>query len=238
MVEGWLSPQSVSGRRGQHLVIGYADLVLPSEHCSGGESPEIAAKNARDSLHAWGPACYSPDMVMIQFVERGRIVREVTLHELMPDLSKMIKTASSWHWGDFSPGLNGRGEFVVKTVDYRELHFDVKTGRLVMVDRMYRAWLRDLMWPPYRHALLSLAIGIVIGISFRNRLGHALLMSIAVSIGLLFFALWMNGDFATGTYSFVPLLTVLYLIPSGLAVIVMSFVWRLAGQSINKPCGS
>jgi hypothetical protein len=46
---------------GQHLVIAYEDLVLRSESASD-ESPDLVAKNLRDSIHAWGPATYSPDM--------------------------------------------------------------------------------------------------------------------------------------------------------------------------------
>lgn len=214
---------------GQHLLIGYVDLVLRPEIVREAEAPDIAAKNARDTIHAWGPATYSPDMVMLQFVELGRIIREVTLRELMPDLSKMIKTASSWHWGDFSPGLNSRGEFVVQTIDHRELRFDIKTGRLIRADRMYRAWLRDLMWPPYRHALPSLAIGIIIGTLFRGRIRFALLTSVAFSIALLVFALWIDESFTTGSYSFITTLAVLYLVPSALAVVLLSLLWRLTG---------
>jgi len=218
---------------GQHLVIAYEDLVLRSDSAAD-ESSDLVAKNLRDSIHAWGPATYSPDMVMLQFVERGRIVHEVTLHELMPDLSKMIKTASSWHWGDASPGFNNRGEFLVQTADYRKLHFDVKTGRLVRVDTMYRPWLRDLMWPPYRHAVLALVAGIIIGTIFRGRVRLALLTSIALSIALLVFALWIGESFATGNYTFAPTLAALYLVPSTLAVIILGFLWRGATELMKK----
>lgn len=218
---------------GQHLVIAYEDLVLRSESAAD-ESPDLVARNLRDSIHAWGPATYSPNMVMLQFVERGRIVHELTLHELMPDLSKMIKTVSSWHWGEASPGLNNRGEFLVQTADYRKLHFDVKTARLVRVDTMYRPWLRDFMWPPYRHAVLALMAGIIIGTVFRGRVRPALLTSIALSIALLVFALWIGESFATGNYTFAPTLAALYLVPSTLAVIILGFLWRGAAELMKK----
>jgi hypothetical protein len=225
---------------GQHLVIGYVDLILRPKYSSK-ESPDLAAKNGRDSIHAWGPANYSPDMVMLQFVERGRIVREITLHELMPDLSKMIRTASSWHWGDFWPGLSDRGEFLVQTADYRELHFDVKTGRLARTGRMYRSWLRDLMWPPYRNAVPSLAVGIIIGTFLRGRVRLALVTSIAISVALLVVALWIQGSFAslgdeftTVGYNFIATLVVLYLVPSTLAVMVLSFLWRIAARLMKE----
>jgi hypothetical protein len=70
-----------------------------------------------------------------------------------------------------------------------QLHFDVKTGRQVGVNRMYRSWLRDLMWPPYHHVVLALVAGIIIGTLFQGRVRLALLTSIALSIALLVFAL-------------------------------------------------
>ena len=213
---------------GQHLVIGYTNLVLRPEYASK-ESLELASKNARDSISAWSPAVYSPDMVILQFVDRGRIVREVTLHELVPDASKMIKTASSWHWGDFLPGLNRRGEFVVRTVDYRELHFDVKTGQLLESQRMDRAWIRDLLWPPIRNVIPSLVVGVTIGMVFRKSIRFALAINIGVSIALLVFALWVEESFAsfgdeftTGSYSFIAALAVFWLLPSSLAAVVIS----------------
>jgi hypothetical protein len=223
---------------GQHLLIGYVDLILRPGHSSK-ESPELAAKNARDTIHSWGPANYSPDMVMLQFVERGQVVREITLHELMPDLSKMLKTASSWYWGDFSPGLNDRGEFVAQTADYRELHFDVKTGRLIRTEKMYRSWLRDrICWPPYRHGVPSLIVGIIAGAFFCGRMRFALATSIAISVALFLFALWICESFAslgnvftTGGYNFIVALAIFYLVPSTFAVVTLSLLWRLVEQS-------
>jgi len=221
---------------GQHLVIGYTNLVLRPEYASK-ESLELASKNARDSISAWSPAVYSPDMVILQFVDRGRIIREVTLRELVPDASKMIKAVSSWHWGEFLPGLNGQGEFVVRTVDYRELHFDVKTGQLLKSQRMYRAWLRDLLWPPSRNVIPSLVMGITIGMVFRRSIRFALAINIGVSTALLVFALWVEESFAsfgdeftTGSYNFIAARAVFWLLPSSLAVVVISVLWQVVRQ--------
>jgi hypothetical protein len=46
----------------------------------------------------------------------------------MPDFSKMIKTVSSWHWGEASPGFNKRGEFRVQTADYLWIGESFATG--------------------------------------------------------------------------------------------------------------
>ena len=228
---------------GHHLVIGYADLVLRPEYSSK-ESPDVAAKNARDTIHAWGPANYSPDMVMLQFLERGRIVREVTLHELMPDLSKMIRTASSWHWGDFWPGLNDRGEFVVNTVDYRTLYFDVESGQLLKTESRYVEWLGDVLRFPrgFRAVAASCVLGVLIGVVFGGRFLSVVMTNIAVCTAILLFPVWAetrrypvsfweaiaNNDFL------VAKIGIFYLLLSTLSAIVASLLWRRCRRSWTK----
>jgi hypothetical protein len=56
-----------------------------------------------------------------------------------------------------------------------------------------------------------------------------LLTSVAFSIALLVFALWIDESFTTGSYSFITTLAVLYLVPSALAVVLLSLLWRLTG---------
>lgn len=200
---------------GQHLVIGYNGYNLISTN-------------------------YSPDMVMVTFVEQGRILRQATLRELLPDLSKLQRTVSHYHWGH-TPGINNRGEFVVETVDYRELHFDVRTGNLLRTQGMYFQWFRDLLSPGlglsyFNVAAVSCVLGIIIGIIFRGRLLFAFAASTVVNTALLFFPSWAWGsftavgsirEFVAALYSTgIATVWIFYLVPSTFSVVGVSLFWR------------
>lgn len=153
------------------------------------------------------PIPYSPDMVIIHFVEQGRTIREVTLHDLMPDLSKIVRTASHYDWGEFGD-LNKKEEIVVETVDYRELRFDLKTGRLNHSGIRYQDWL--------------------------DRFLAAIVASFAIATALLLLELWAIGSLANlgdewtlGSYNWVTGLAMIWLIPGVLAAAVIGIVWRL-----------
>ena len=75
------------------------------------------------------PVDYKPDWIMLKFYERGRLVREWTLRELVPDLSKLQRTASHYRWGQCR-GFGSGGLYEVETVDRGNLRFDVRTGSL------------------------------------------------------------------------------------------------------------
>lgn len=187
------------------------------------------------------PIGYSPEMVIIRFVEGGRVSRNVTLRDLMPDFSKIVPTVSHYHWGDVS-GLNERGELVVETVDYRELHFDAKTGRLLKTERRYREWLRDLLSPPWYHLPLSCVVGLIVGIAFRGRIRAACVTNVGIAIALLLFVLWIIGsftslgdEFTVGGYNWITGLAIIWLVPSTLLTVVVSILWRIARRSRLHP---
>jgi hypothetical protein len=132
---------------GEHLVVKHCDLIWADVIVKRPDSP---AEQSHKAMAGGPPADCSPDLIIIQFMERDRIIREVTLHELMPDPSRMIRTASAWRWGDAWPEITYRGEFVVVMEDFREMRFDVTTGKLLGTSFLYRDWLRDL----HRHLFL------------------------------------------------------------------------------------
>jgi hypothetical protein len=76
------------------------------------------------------PLDYRRDWTMLSFYDRGRLVRRVSLGELVPDLSKLRRTASHYEWGRCE-GFDGAGKYSVETVDRGALRFDVTTGELV-----------------------------------------------------------------------------------------------------------
>lgn len=75
------------------------------------------------------PLDYRKDWAMLTFCDRGRLVRRVTLGELVPDLSRLQRTASHYQWGR-CVGFDGPGTHVVETVDRGVIRFDVATGQL------------------------------------------------------------------------------------------------------------
>jgi hypothetical protein len=76
------------------------------------------------------PLDYEPSWTMLQFYRRGVLVRKWTLGELVPDLSKLKRTASHHYWGNCA-GFDSAGGFRVITVGQGSLRFDVRTGSLV-----------------------------------------------------------------------------------------------------------
>jgi hypothetical protein len=68
------------------------------------------------------------DDVMAYFFRRGELVNSVTLGQLLRDLSRLERTASHYHWGNYL-GINKNGSFVIETVDGSAHEFDVTTGR-------------------------------------------------------------------------------------------------------------
>lgn len=75
------------------------------------------------------PLDYKRDEPMLTFYDRGRLVRSVTLAELVPDLTKLRRTVSHYEWGR-CVGFDGPATYSVETVDRGLLRFDATTGQL------------------------------------------------------------------------------------------------------------
>jgi hypothetical protein len=73
------------------------------------------------------PLDYKPEWNMLAFYERGKLIRTVSVAELIPDLTKLRRTASHYEWGQCM-GFDGPNRYRVTTVDRGLLHFDVTTG--------------------------------------------------------------------------------------------------------------
>ncbi len=73
------------------------------------------------------PLDYKKDQVMLSFYDRGRLLRQVRLNELVSDFSKLQKTVSHYQWGQYL-GLNPEDHYVVELADKRWMLFDVRTG--------------------------------------------------------------------------------------------------------------
>jgi hypothetical protein len=76
------------------------------------------------------PLNYRKDEVMLSFYDRGKLIRQVRLNEMVLDFSKLERTGASYQWGAYL-GLNQDDHLTVALVDKRWLLFDVKTGRLI-----------------------------------------------------------------------------------------------------------
>lgn len=98
---GWFRVAFVADD-GQHLVTGYDGQNL------------LARRN--------------PDEVMLRFWADGQLLRSVRLRELLPDLGKLQRTVSHWHWGNYR-GFDADGDLILKTVDGRTHHYSVTGNR-------------------------------------------------------------------------------------------------------------
>ena len=73
------------------------------------------------------PLSYTDNLVLFTFWERGKEIRKVTLKEIVPDKSILLRTASHYLWGTIS-GINDKGELLIKRRDGKIFLFDVSTG--------------------------------------------------------------------------------------------------------------
>lgn len=74
------------------------------------------------------PLNYRKDQVMLSFYDRGRLIRQVRLNEMITDFSKLEKSASHYQWGN-TLGLNESDHLTVELPDKKWMMFDVRTGR-------------------------------------------------------------------------------------------------------------
>lgn len=102
MMPGWFRVAHLSDD-GEHLVVGNGGINL---------LPLNVTKNE----------------AMIKFYTKGKLIKTVTLGELVEKQSSLKRTASHYLWGNYL-GLDVKGRYVVETVEGRKLIFDVTTGK-------------------------------------------------------------------------------------------------------------
>jgi len=73
------------------------------------------------------PLDYDKQQVMLYFFRRGELINHVTLDQIIRDNTKLQRTASHYHWGNFE-GLDQAGRYVIETVEGRRIRFDVTKG--------------------------------------------------------------------------------------------------------------
>lgn len=76
------------------------------------------------------PKAHSSDMVMLTFWKHGKILRKVSLKQIVPDKRILKETASHYYWG-YGSGIDEQGKFMVVRADEKHLFFDIRTGKLV-----------------------------------------------------------------------------------------------------------
>jgi hypothetical protein len=90
------------------------------------------------------------DWVAFSFFERGTLIRQVKLNELIVGPSRVPKEDSPHRWGS-SLGLNAAGHFVVETTDKKKIVFNVQSGDLVQWKPQRIASLPG--WKAYREVM-------------------------------------------------------------------------------------
>jgi hypothetical protein len=76
------------------------------------------------------PVNSTPDLVLIEFFDRSKSIRRITLGEIIRDQSRLARTVSHLYWGG-PAGFDADGRFCVETVEKRRLKYDSATGRLM-----------------------------------------------------------------------------------------------------------
>jgi len=59
---------------------------------------------------------YNRDEIMLRIVKRGKTTTVLKLSDLIRDFSKLQRTVSHYHWGNYV-GFNEKNEFVIETVE-------------------------------------------------------------------------------------------------------------------------
>jgi hypothetical protein len=102
---GWFTGVDLAND-GEHLIIGPSNLI---------------------------PLNYSKNDLMIRFVRKGSVVKDVYLKDLISDFSKLSRTVSHFHWGD-SLGLDASDAYGVKTIEGKRFKFDITNGNLIKTE--------------------------------------------------------------------------------------------------------
>jgi len=75
------------------------------------------------------PQDYSDDLVMLSFWQHGKLLRKVSLKEIIPGKHLLEKTVSHYLWGH-AQGINEENKFVLQRTDRKLLYFDIRTGKM------------------------------------------------------------------------------------------------------------
>jgi hypothetical protein len=79
------------------------------------------------------PIEHSPDEVMLTFFDRGKLVAQIRLNQLI-ETKELARTASHYRWAN-SFGFESDHRFRVETSDRRTHVYDVTTGERVFAER-------------------------------------------------------------------------------------------------------
>lgn len=74
------------------------------------------------------PLDYHKEQVMLSFYRRGKLLRAVTLGQLVKDYGKLQRTVSHYYWGRYL-GFDEKNRYLVATVEGRTIAFDAATGQ-------------------------------------------------------------------------------------------------------------
>jgi hypothetical protein len=75
------------------------------------------------------PTGFTDDLVLLTFWREGRKMREVTVRDLFPNHSILIRTVSHYAWGHID-GIDAQGRLRVQRIDGETFLFDVTTGEI------------------------------------------------------------------------------------------------------------
>jgi hypothetical protein len=74
------------------------------------------------------PLDFKPDMLLLSFYWKGKLLRSVRLNEVIRDTSRLTRTVSHYYWGRFL-GMDDHGRYLIETVEGRRITFDISTGQ-------------------------------------------------------------------------------------------------------------
>jgi hypothetical protein len=97
-------------------------------------SPYLAVEDSGDAMVELYPGLTllsmeaGPETIVLVFHRRGAVPVRIRLSDVIKYPSRLPKTVSHRHWAN-AMGFNGRGSFVLDTVEGRYIRFDPATGR-------------------------------------------------------------------------------------------------------------
>jgi hypothetical protein len=74
------------------------------------------------------PINFTDDLVLLTFWREGEKIREITVKDLFPDHSKLLRTVSPYAWRT-TIKFDGQGRLNVSRIDGKMLIFDVPAGQ-------------------------------------------------------------------------------------------------------------
>jgi hypothetical protein len=97
------------------------------------------------------------DLVVLSFVDEGRLAHVVRLDQVITDLSSLRLSGDGYYWGRYVR-LNAAGHYVVETVEGETILFDIDTGERVNLvtdtaDRIpgWKTYRDILMWYEFQY---------------------------------------------------------------------------------------